>query len=78
MTTLTIYKPGTRVKCNDRIEGTITSIQIQSCSRVLYEIAIWDGSTRTVYWLTDNEFAPVTNSHYDRHILGFHALHNPD
>lgn len=49
-----VYAIGSLVRIgpeNERIEGVVTGIKLQSCGHVSYEVSWWDGRTRNSEWL---------------------------
>ena len=52
-----IYKPGTKIKIHDEIEGVITQVIIIQTENCLYKCAWWNGRTRIEEFLYEMEFS---------------------
>lgn len=52
---MSLYAIGSKVKIGGGIAGVVTRISITSRTKVLYEVAWWDGRTRKSEWLEEFE-----------------------
>ena len=57
-----VYEPGTLVKLDDDVEGTIVAVAIHSGNYIQYECAWWSGQARTREWFHESEIEVLNES----------------
>jgi len=50
-----VIKPGTSILLSHGLQGICTAVAIYANSRVMYEVAWWDGRQRCQHWLEASE-----------------------
>lgn len=72
MTKLEVYKIGTKVKLDEDVVATITSVNIRANDYVTYECGWWNGKSHDSKWFTENEISPTETSVKNK--IGFIGL----